>query len=34
MYNIFSPQMNGDSPDKQGIVKRLYQIIKEMSNDI
>jgi len=33
MFNVCFPQINGDSPDKQGIVKRLYQIIKKMSNE-
>ncbi len=32
MSKRFSPQKIGDSPDKQGIVEVLYQIVKKMSN--
>jgi len=34
MFKDFFPKKIGDSPDKQGIVKELYQEIKKMSNDV
>ena len=34
MYDKFFPQRIGDNPDKQGIVERLYQIRKKMSNEV